>query len=257
MSPRLVCASNLKGIGMSFSIYAADNGAPATVGFDESFVGKINYTVPVGSGAGTMRSPSRTQSALGGPGGATELSTTRGLFLLVRGGYQTVNQLIYPLSGDIMDSTEPENFRAFDFSGYANVSYGIHVPFGPPLTRIGPHTDGRMPIAADKGPYVDANITTPPVELTPESGPRAWRAYNSPNHEGRDQNVLFVDSHVSWEQVPIVGIDNDNIYTIAFDNVRESSRVGGQSPWVRNAHPFTPVDASGVSLASTDSVIFP
>lgn len=257
VSPRLVCAMNLKGIGMSFSVYAADNGAPATVGFDESFVGKISYTVPVGSGAGTMRSPSRTQPALGGSGGATELSTTRVLFLLVRGGYQTFNQLICPLSRDVLDSTESENFKAFDFSGYANVSYGIHVPFGPPLTRTGLHTDGRMPIAADKGPYVDANVTTPPLELTPESDPKVWRAYNSPNHEERSQNVLFADGHVSWEQVPIIGIDNDNIYTIALDNVRESSRVGGESPWVRNAHPFAPFDANGVALPSTDSVIFP
>jgi len=36
---------------------------------------------------------------------------------------------------------------------------------------------------------------------------------NSTNHTKEGQNVLYADSHVSFEKSPYVGIDGDNIYT--------------------------------------------
>jgi len=56
---------------------------------------------------------------------------------------------------------------------------------------------------------------------------------------------------------PIIGGDGDNIYTIALDNWNESSRVAGESAWLRAAPPYSPSGPDGTPLASTDSVIFP
>lgn len=257
MSPRLVCAANLKGLGMSMKLYAVDNLETwATPAFDESAIGSIRYTVAPGSGAGTARSPGRGQPSIGGPGGATELSTTRAYWMLVRSGEVTVKQFVCPFSGDTPDETENLDLY-YDFTGLSNVSYGYQVPFGPMTTRAREGADMRMPLAAEKGLYADASVGLPDASLTRESTSKDWRPFNSRNHGGEGQNVLYADGHVTFERRPVVGIDGDNIYTVALDNLVAASRVMGESPWRRSAHPFQPVSAEGELLASTDSVIFP
>jgi prepilin-type processing-associated H-X9-DG protein len=176
--------------------------------------------------------------------------------MLVRSGEETVKQFICPDSGDKPDETENLDLY-YDFTGLSNISYGYQVPFGPTTTRPREGADSRMPLAADKGPYVDATVGPPGTELTLTSEAKAWRPFNSRSHGGEGQNVLYADGHVTFERRPIIGVDGDNIYTVALDNLTEASRVIGESPWRRLAHPLQPVDAEGVLLASTDSVIFP
>ncbi len=256
LSRRLVCSANVKGIGTSAKIYANDHRGRWDLAFDETAIGRIKYTGLIGGGRGTPVSPSRTQPSRGGRGEARELSPTRAFWQLVRSGSATVKQFICPTSSDVPDGTD--NIGAYyDFAGYENISYGFQVPFGPRATIATEGTDNRMPLAADKGPYVDANIATPPPDLGIDALPGKWRLFNSPNHSGEGQNVLFADGHVSFQKTPIVGIDHDNIYTISLDNIHPASRIVGESPWRRNAHPFAPVDALGRLIAGTDSVIFP
>jgi prepilin-type processing-associated H-X9-DG protein len=257
VSLRIVCAANLKGIGTSMKLYAADDlGSWPTPAFDELAIGAIRYTVAPGSGAGTVASPSRDQPSVGGPGGAVELSATRAYWMLVRSGEVVRNQFICNFSGDQSDPTENPDLY-YDFAGRSNISYGYQVPFGPMTTRAREGAPGRLPVAADKGPYVDASVAEPGAALTVLSKDKAWRPFNSRNHGGEGQNVLYADGHATWENRPVIGVDGDNIYTVALDNLTEASRVIGESPWRRSAHPFQPVDAEGVLLSSTDSVIFP
>lgn len=252
-SRRFVCAANLKGIGTSMKLYANDNyDTWAAPGFDESAIGSIRYTVPVGSGEGTDRSPSRDQPSRSGEGGATELSLTRVYWMLVRSGDVTVNQFICPQGDDEPDPTE--NLEAYyDFAGNSHISYGFQVPFGPRATRAGEWMNNRVALAADKGPYKNAAVPTPPSGLDLNSAPKEWRPFNSVNHGGEGQNVLFADGHAMFHRTPVIGVDGDNIYTVALDNTDLSSRMMGESPWVRSAHPYL---APGQN-ASTDSVIFP
>ncbi len=264
-STRLVCVSNLKGVGTSMKIYANDNnGVWPSLAFDESLIGMIDYTVSVGGGEGSVRSPSRDQPSVGGPGGARQLSSTRSFWMLVRSGDIVTQQFICPNSGDTPDTTQHiENY--YDFQSYNNVSYGFQVPFGPSRTRGSEGMDNRMVLAADKGPYF-LNHSDPTWKtgdgrpITIDDPPKDWRPFNSPNHggvgHGEGQNCLFADGHAKFHRTPIVGVDHDNIYTVAKDNESLTGRIYGESPWKRSAHPFLPFDPLN-KMASTDSVIFP
>jgi prepilin-type processing-associated H-X9-DG protein len=261
LSPRLVCAANLKGIGTSMKLYAYDNdGHWPTPAFDDSAIGMIRYTVEIGGGKGTRWSPDRTQPSMSGPDGTTELSPTRALWMLVRSGDTTVKQFVCPSGEDEPASTDRID-SYYDFASYENVSYGYQVPFGPEQTRPRDPIDNRMILAADKGPYRDPGVALPPVSLSLGNLSEDWHPFNSNNHGGKSkgegQNVLFVDGHVTFERTPIVGVDQDNIYTVMLDNQSESSRIIGESPWTRSAHPYAPFDDAGQPLSSTDSVIFP
>jgi prepilin-type processing-associated H-X9-DG protein len=242
-------------------LYANDfDGNWAIPAFDESAIGMIRYTVEVGGGKGTRWSPDRTQPSISGPDGTTELSPTRALWMLVRSGEVTVKQCVCPMGPDKADPTE-SICCYYDFQSYDNISYGYQVPFGPKRTRAREGMDNRMPLAADKGPYAGPDVAIPPPSMSSNHWPKDWRPWNSPNHasgiEGFGQNVLYADGHVTFERTPIAGVDHDNIYTVMLDNQSESSRIIGESPWTRSAHPFAPVSVDGRRLASTDSLIFP
>ena len=122
-----------------------------------------------------------------------------------------------------------------------------------------------MVLAADKSPYRTPSDAPPPANLevlkrNPKQfrlgHPKHWRPFNSRNHNGDGQNVLFADGHAEFRRTPTIGIDYDNIYTISLDNQSEASRATGESPWARSAHPLTTLDDNG-RASSTDSVIFP
>jgi prepilin-type processing-associated H-X9-DG protein len=255
------CAVNLKVIGTSMKVYANDHDGNWPVpAFDESAIGMIRYTVEVGGGRGTRWSPDRTQPSSSGSDGTTELSPTRALWMLVRSGDVTVKQFACSAAQDYPDPTDDID-SYYDFSSYNHVSYGYQVPFGPKRTRPRENMDNRMLLLADKGPYVKANVPVPVLGPLLTKTPADWRTFNSNNHggkcKGEGQNVFFADGHVTFERTPIAGIDHDNIYTVMLDNEFPLSRIVGESPWERSAHPYAPFDDAGQPLSSTDSVIFP
>ncbi len=289
LAKRAVCASNLRGIGQGHHIYANDNfewfphhfyqptynnpnQAPATHG--------IAYIGTMGSADVSITLPTSPTTS------PTANHPSRSNFLLVIAGQSTPGQFICPSSGDSeddlrnrgSDSTQGNESAAqpginrFDFRGYPFMSYGYQMPFarrGKPRQTL----DVRMVLNADKGPYFTAGSgtgstqTTPDIAVTGNGAPQAgqfggsteailkvsndrWRPYNSQNHNGEGQNALFVDGHAEFLRKPIVGVNNDNIYTyqIAFvDPNGANILLGGDPGEDENVGPLT----------QTDSVIIP
>ena len=277
MSKRLVCGANLKGLGTSFKIYANDNeeswpipahdSSVVPVAEGETGTG-IKYCNEWGSGAGLERYEiSRDEyDTAGDP--STRVSTTRAFWMLVRSGEVTVKQYICPSSDDVMDDTN-EIDRYYDFKTIGRVSYGYQVPFGPGDTRPSENADTRIAMAADKGPYSpggqrdlgdfdDYDAATPATK---------WKRLNSGNHggtgAGEGQNILFQDGHSDFERKPIVGVDQDNIYTLMYDNASDKGRMVGEAPASAtqadsdNPYPGEDCFTAGDERATSDSLIFP
>jgi len=256
LAKRLVCAANIKGIGTAQKIYANDNEEQwSTPLFAEAAVG-APLTVILYTGVnntGVKRAEWSTSTS-------TTLAVTRAFWLLIRSGETTQKQYICPSSGDESDVTE-EIDKYYDFLGVGNVSYGYQVPFGPKETRASENTDPRMAVAADSSPYTAAGLKAP-SNFDVNTSPRLWQPYNSPNHggagAGEGQNVLFQDSHAIFERKPIVGIDNDNIYTHMNNSWPTGGRFIGTNPYDAPINPFPGQDAFGSTKnCQTDSLIFP
>jgi prepilin-type processing-associated H-X9-DG protein len=238
---------------MKIYAYEFDQHWPVVVDSPTNGV-RITYTVPAGGGNGTTRSPDRTMPA---SSAAHELSTTRSMWMLVRSGDVTPKQFICPRSGNAV-SNEQNIDDYYDFASPGNISYGYQVPSGPAGTRPSEFVDPRMALAADQGPYRDAAVTIPPATLlATRAAPEGWWPFNSQNHGGDGQNVLFGDGHAMFHKTPVVGVNRDNIYTVATGDQQSVEYMIGESPWVRSAPPYQAIGSNGLPLPTTDSVIFP
>ncbi len=208
--------------------------------------------------------------------GSTVVSVTRAYWMMVRSGDITVQQFICPSSGDAADPTENVDIY-YDFTGFAYISYGYRVPYGPRDTQPREGADNRIIFAADKSPYY---LYADPTEafltggergrpITLNDPPQYWRPFNSPNHGGRGngegQNVLFATGGVSFVRIPAVGIDDDNIYTVMIDrwwDATGQNRIYGDSVHVSAVqYPYPGVEAlrqgDPKGFSSTDSLIYP
>jgi prepilin-type N-terminal cleavage/methylation domain-containing protein len=287
LSKKLVCASNLKGIGTACAIYSNEHpdnfdlwptpifNEVAATGTNPTFVEYVsgtdqtigllgNYSAGTGGGDSNNKPPiglDRTEQST--KDDTDGISPTRAFWMLVRTGDVTVNQFVCPSSGAIRDDTR-EIELYYDFQSIDNCSYGYQVPFGPRTVRASANLDPRMAVAADRGPYSDStgNETVPlDIPVTEESPPTDWRQFNSPNHggqgSGEGQNVLFADSHATFERTPTAGVDKDNIYTLQLWTEDDpSGRVSGESP-VTQSGPYPGYLALDTKDSETDSLIWP
>ena len=282
LSKRLVCQSNLKGIGTSCKIYANDNQERWPIpAFDRKAATSddtaVYYNDPYTRQGDTYRTQvgrfREQQSFSINPGASTQVSVTRAYWMLVRSGDVTVKQFICPSSSDEEDPTENLELY-YDFTELGNISYGYQVPFGPKDTQPHEGMDNRQALAADQGPWSDQNSDADDFrggksgKLTLNDSPKEWRPYNSTNHGGRNngegQQVLFADGHVSFHRMPAVGIDNDNIYTLMlgtnWDSLTGDNRIHGELPGEQSPPPFPGERALGTDFldyAATDSLIYP
>ena len=284
LSKRLVCGANLKGIGTACKIYSADNYDNwPVVPFDESvaMIGKITYV-------GELFNPSSDQprhaitltkqDEIAGDGDASDkVSTTRCFWMFIRSGGVTTKQFHCPSSDDIPDDTN-EIDRYYDFQGLRFCSYGYQVPFGPPSSRPSENSDTRMVLAADKGPfssYLSGGQGLPGwpddyQDYDSATSPNQWMILNSPNHggvgSGEGQNCLYADGHVVFLKTPIVGVDDDNIYTLMCGSEEQDRLIGGSPRTAADcgsgatnlcAFPGQGAFQSGTYNALTDTLIYP
>jgi hypothetical protein len=275
-SRRSSCASNLKLIATGFFTYSSESldvwPIPAPSSLANQKPAPVRYFDRTGRHGGP--------GAAGDPASRTlgdywdELSTTRGLWVLVRLQGFSPGVFVCPSADDLPDHVANPALL-WDFAARrgdttadrgwepnANnercVSYGYQVPYG---AKGNPSNDRdpSMPLVADKGPYGgvslnNAQVTVPPPNLNPSSAPKQWRPFNSSNHAGKGQCVLFADSHAGFLTTPIVGVDHDNIYTAwkrQGDQGDGATRLHGDRP-----DKVAPYD-SLTPAADTDSLIYP
>ena len=281
LAKRAVCASNQRGVGQGEHIYANDNDEwfPHHY-YDNAFVtgGKtekteVEYVGQMGS-RGLLISQRSTPDT-----GSRTSHPSRSMFLLVVDGQSTAGSFICPSAGDEEDdmrnrgtdassgnesAAQPGKNR-FDFRGYTYMSYAYQLPYGR-RGKPNENRDSRMPINADKGPYyiADGDFSTngttsderndgvdPPnqagfgnaQDALNDTPTDSWRPYNSPNHNGEGQNILFMDGHVDFEKKPVVGINNDNIYTAADGFEPENFIYGDVATTGNKLAPLTQTDS--------------
>ncbi len=212
---RVVCGTNLSGLGKAMLIYGGDyeDPLPRAGGESSTWRPKINNW--------QANNRSDAYGLTGGADGHASISSS--FYLLVK--YMEVGPKQFVCKGD-SGTTEfkPAEYGVrdkdlidlWDFgpNPSKHCSYSYHMPYGPYPLNVASSQRG-MAIAADRNPWID----TPAVKARDfslfkwDGTTRQQKAGNAIAHKGEGQNVLFIDSHVSFEKFPFCGFNDDNIYT--------------------------------------------
>jgi len=213
---RMTCQTNLSQIGKAMYFYANDyhDEFPRAGGKNSIWQPKINNWLASDRFTAFNLQPD-------GTGGQASISSS--LYLLVK--YEQVTPKSFVCKSD-SGTTE---FRLSDYINDSNVelidvwdfgpnpakhcSYSYHMPYGPYALNT-TYLPG-MAVAADRNPWIDTHaVKAKDFSLFKWNGnTQQQKAGNAIAHKGEGQNVLFIDSHVSFEKRPFCGINGDNIYT--------------------------------------------
>jgi prepilin-type N-terminal cleavage/methylation domain-containing protein len=99
-------------------------------------------------------------------------------------------------------------------------------------------TDPRVVLAADNNNGSDPRIRNADGGVPTYDEMKS--SVNSTNHTKEGQNVLYADSHVSFEKSPYVGIDSDNIYTALAATYAGSAGAANATQQLKAARPRDP-----------------
>lgn len=225
LAKRAVCSTRLEDIGGAAIGYASSNDESLPFRADGSTI----WTY-VGRSHMAYRPPT-----------TSSLCNSRVWYMLVVEGMLSPADFVCPAdptgSGIVADG------GAYDFDpgdrSFRPLSYGLQISLSSHTTSYVPNNpkmckavtlmhNTALAIAADSSgrAVTDAN-DTPRYGLTKWSHAGYWKIdrnpavalnpnnadlMNSPNHDGKGQNVLYLDRHISWEESPYCGIDGDLIY---------------------------------------------
>jgi prepilin-type N-terminal cleavage/methylation domain-containing protein len=198
LSKRTVCGANLRGIGQAMYIYAQDDPQVFPC-IAQTFMGtssNLHLFFP----ADRTTSPSTT----GIP------SPTVDMWAVVKANNTTPKQFICPSTTDVPDPAQ-DTTAYYDFFGLNNLSYGYQYQHDPNRRIIGTSSEPTFPFMADANPYVKGAVRG--VNLLQDRLSQ-YRG-NSANHTNREgQNVLYQDSHVSFEKGPDCGLSGSIASTV-------------------------------------------
>ncbi|MEN8127628.1 MAG: hypothetical protein ABFR90_07455 [Planctomycetota bacterium] len=249
---RVVCGTNLKGLGTAMIVYAND--------YDDEFpkLGHGPWSKKLGY---SYEDADFKPSDYEGP-----CTITSSLYLLVREADVAPKSFICPqqsnqIEFDGQNSKGLDIVELWDFGPdpYKHVSYAYQNPYGkcPPS---GIHS-AAFAVMADMSPwFMNGDIVNPntneklPPQIVDITNTKTFKKSNSLNHTeyeenflsfykikrrsncGPGQNVLFGDGHTAFEKSPNVGVKHDNIYTFwsTRDNPTEQDIQGGTAPTSRS-----------------------
>jgi prepilin-type N-terminal cleavage/methylation domain-containing protein len=218
---RMVCGTNLSGIGKAMLIYANDyeDELPRAGGRSST------WSTPIPDWQALNRFGAY---GLGtdGSGGTANISSC--FYLLVKYAEVTPKSFICKGDSGAIEFKPSEHgivdrdlIELWDFGTYVDeadnpsthCSYAYHVPFG--VFALTTSSEPGMAVAADRNPWMDSpGGSAKDISLfDPDGGKEAIQIGNAVAHQEDAQNVLFLDIHVSQEKRPFCGINDDNIYT--------------------------------------------
>jgi hypothetical protein len=219
---RMACGKNLSGIGKAMIIYSND--------YDDELPRSGGRHSVWASVIPDWRAANRFQAygmAADGSGGRGSISSC--FYLLVKYAEVTPESLVCKGDSRTTEFDPAEHGEGdrdlvdlWDFGtdptwgGGHHCSYSYHMPFG--LYALTAHSGPGMAVAADRNPWMDSpgamgkSMTGPPP-FDPSGGTESIKTGNAIAHQEDGQNVLFLDSHVGFENRSFCGIYDDNIYT--------------------------------------------
>ncbi len=242
IAQRIMCGTNLSGIGKAMMVYANDY---------EDDLPRAGRRYAEWGGQGSLDSSGvqgwswpDLEDIYPRNNNVYELTISCSLYLLVKYADVTVSQFV--CNGD--SGTEPLELSEFNFTpvnyqpdfpdlwDFGQVpgqycSYSYHFPYmaksnGGSITeagkqfRVSASSNSQSPVCADRNPYLDMNAESYIDGIDPDESAPKWdpdykdtdKTGNAYAHQREGQNVMFVDSHVEFAKYPNCGISNDHIY---------------------------------------------
>ena len=283
LANRMACGTHLSGIGKAMLVYANDNDDDYPVAHDRS-----NPRPSMWIDEGTIACWDCPRSDPGRYGEENMVTITSCFYLLVK--YCDVQTKQFVCKGDMaakafelwMEGTTDidELIDGWDFGEAGDpggkypgalCSYSYHMPtfsivgtnfVGYPITAT---SNPASPVCADRNPWLDFNAKDwiqgdPDLDdsipywstTSDEYRDDDPKCGNSASHNREGQNVLFNDTHVSFERFPNVGINNDNIWVhwpaatyppFPPQEIRELPTTEGQPTNVGDGMPYNREDA--------------
>jgi len=225
---RMVCGTNLSGLGKAMLIYANDyeDELPRAGGRNSVWGGPVTWDAP-------NRYAAYGVNQTTGDGGNVTISSS--FYLLVKYAEVTTKSFVcksdsgtsqFKLS-EYPNPAAIEEIDAWDFGPEPtkHCSYAYHQPYG--LYALTTSSEPGMAVAADRNPWIAspaADAKTPFTNFKPDmaswNGTTEQAKYgNSVSHQGDGQQVLFMDSHVEFAKRAYCAIEDDNIYTYLRDGI--------------------------------------
>jgi prepilin-type N-terminal cleavage/methylation domain-containing protein len=219
---RMVCGTNLSGIGKAMLIYSND--------YDDEFPragGRAStWNSQLGGGPqGWMADNRFTAYGLDNAGGGGSATISSSFYLLVK--YAEVTPKSFVCKSDSgTNEFKPVDYDAggydlidlWDFgpTGTDHCSYSYHMPYG--LYALTTSSEPGMAVAADRNPWMkspaaEGKTADVLAAYNPDGGKEYTNLGNAIAHQEDGQNVLFMDIHVTFEKVAFCAINDDNIYT--------------------------------------------
>ena len=221
---RMVCGTNLSGMGKAMLIYSND--------YDDEFPRAGGRTSLWGGSIADWTATNRFQAyGLGSDGSSGTATITSSFYLLVKYAEVTPKSFICKSDSGTREfkpvdygAGELELIELWDFGGAAqgdgpttHCSYSYHLPYG--LYALTTSSEPGMAVAADRNPWIDSPAASADNKIAqfsnfnPEGGKEFTNIGNAIAHQEDGQNVLFMDGHVDFERQAFCGINDDNIYT--------------------------------------------
>ncbi len=129
--------------------------------------------------------------------------------------------------GALTNTQDPRLAFAADRNPYSNKVVVIDSTTGTVRYDFDP-TRRDAPPADHPGRVFSKELTTPPDD--PSTSANLWRDANSLNHDGKGQNVTYLDGSAKWSNHPWAGGDDDFLWSPQDPNASMNTSTGILTP---------------------------